>query len=141
MRTETPPVDVSHNDCWVTEGGKVFAAFFFLLGPILLGNVVGEFGTYFSKWNHNEQRFSDSTTHEVRVQEFLLQVRNGEVSEADFIRWGLHQQDLVPDEELEELRVAWEMLEEAAHDHEEIGDAPVQKRGSISGVVLGKMVD
>lgn len=124
-----------------TEGGKVFAAFFFLLGPILLGNVVGEFGTFFMKMSENELASSDKTTHEVRVQEFLLQVRNGEVSEADFIRWGLHQQDLVPDDDMEETRVAWEMLENASHKLEGIKDEPVQKRGLISGAVLRKMVE
>merc|ERR1719424_1835749 len=89
----------------VTEEGMVFGAFFFLIGALLLTRLIVEFSTFMMELTIYE-RFDP-----IKFEEQLKDnARDDKMTEADFLSFTLLQNNILPEWQLEAIRLNFRSL-------------------------------
>lgn len=89
-----------------TEGGKVFASFWMIFGSAALVNVITQFSELMLKLQEYERY--DPTVVKQALDAY--QQDNNEMSELEFLKFGLVQKGLISATDLKEIQIAFDNL-------------------------------
>jgi voltage-gated potassium channel Kch len=98
----------------VTQGGMVFASFFMIFGSSALVGVVACFTELMIKLGEYE-RFDPEVACKA-INEFRETHKADDLTEADFLRFGLHHTDLVSEDDLAAAKRAFKALSDITRD-------------------------